>query len=141
MTSLNEKLLSTVVEPTSNGKNKVTVVGVGQVGMACAFSILTNVSKLFIVSFLIYDKITCKLDMKSQRETEKDICINLYFMCWINKYLTFCMRSRFMLYKNIRWEWKHDTTVFSFIERVERSCARRCDGGQVKRRNDGSATR
>lgn len=58
MTSLNEKLLSTVVEPTSNGKNKVTVVGVGQVGMACAFSILTNVSESFNVSFLIYD---CKI--------------------------------------------------------------------------------
>jgi hypothetical protein len=30
--------------------NKVTVVGVGQVGMACAYSILTQVSLLFISS-------------------------------------------------------------------------------------------
>lgn len=44
MSSLKDKLLSVVTEPVPNGKNKVTVVGVGQVGMACAFSILTNVS-------------------------------------------------------------------------------------------------
>lgn len=43
MTSLKDKLLSTVIEPISTGRNKITVVGVGQVGMACAFSILTNV--------------------------------------------------------------------------------------------------
>lgn len=44
MATLKEKLLSVVKEPTGNGKNKITVVGVGQVGMACAFSILTKVS-------------------------------------------------------------------------------------------------
>ncbi|XP_043286414.1 L-lactate dehydrogenase-like [Venturia canescens] len=42
MTSLKEKLLSVISEPQSTGKNKITVVGVGQVGMACAFSILTK---------------------------------------------------------------------------------------------------
>ncbi|KAF7380898.1 hypothetical protein HZH66_014274 [Vespula vulgaris] len=58
MTSLNEKLLSTVVEPTSNGKNKVTVVGVGQVGMACAFSILTNnVSNDLVLVDVMADKL------------------------------------------------------------------------------------
>lgn len=34
--------MSTVVQPISTGRNKITVVGVGQVGMACAFTLLTN---------------------------------------------------------------------------------------------------
>ena len=42
MTSLKDKLLCTVVEPVYSGRSKVTVVGVGQVGMACAFSVLAN---------------------------------------------------------------------------------------------------
>lgn len=42
MATLKEKLLKTVTKPVETGKNKITVVGVGQVGMACAFSILTN---------------------------------------------------------------------------------------------------
>lgn len=45
MSTLKEKLMSVVTPPVSTGRNKVTVVGVGQVGMACAFSILTNVSQ------------------------------------------------------------------------------------------------
>lgn len=44
MGSVKDELLSTVAEPVEAGRNKITVVGVGQVGMACAFSILTNVS-------------------------------------------------------------------------------------------------
>ncbi|XP_068134457.1 L-lactate dehydrogenase B chain-like isoform X2 [Hyperolius riggenbachi] len=41
MATLKEKLLSSVAkDPTSIPKNKVTIVGVGQVGMACAVSIL-----------------------------------------------------------------------------------------------------
>lgn len=47
MALLKNKLLNTVIEPVATGKNKVTVVGVGQVGMACAFSILTDVSFTF----------------------------------------------------------------------------------------------
>ncbi|KAF7988406.1 hypothetical protein HCN44_000979 [Aphidius gifuensis] len=42
MSTLKEKLLKTVTKPVETGKNKITIVGVGQVGMACAFSILTN---------------------------------------------------------------------------------------------------
>ncbi|KAK2585736.1 hypothetical protein KPH14_010347 [Odynerus spinipes] len=58
MTTLKDKLFSTVVEPTSNGKNKVTVVGVGQVGMACAFSILTNnVSNDIVLVDVMADKL------------------------------------------------------------------------------------
>lgn len=43
MATLKEKLLNVVTEPVATGRNKITVVGVGQVGMACAFSILTKV--------------------------------------------------------------------------------------------------
>jgi len=48
MATLKEQLLTTVTEPIPTGRNKITVVGVGQVGMACAFSILTNVSFIYI---------------------------------------------------------------------------------------------
>lgn len=44
MATLKDQLLTTVTERVSNGRNKITIVGVGQVGMACAFSILTNVN-------------------------------------------------------------------------------------------------
>lgn len=50
MTSVKESLLNQVAPAASKSNNKVTVVGVGQVGMACAFSILTQVRSLF--SFL-----------------------------------------------------------------------------------------
>lgn len=52
MASLKNKLLNTVKEPISTGRNKVTVVGVGQVGMACAFSILTNVRPISLPFYL-----------------------------------------------------------------------------------------
>lgn len=44
MATLKDQLLTTVAERVPIGRNKITIVGVGQVGMACAFSILTNVS-------------------------------------------------------------------------------------------------
>lgn len=43
MGSTGETLFSQVADPVTSSENKVTVVGVGQVGMACAFSILTQV--------------------------------------------------------------------------------------------------
>lgn len=43
MSALKESLLTSVSPPVAVSGNKVTVVGVGQVGMACAFSILTQV--------------------------------------------------------------------------------------------------
>lgn len=43
MISLKESLMSEVSQPVSTSVNKVTIVGVGQVGMACAFSLLTQV--------------------------------------------------------------------------------------------------
>ncbi|XP_046734188.1 L-lactate dehydrogenase-like [Diprion similis] len=58
MTSIKERLLKTVVEPVSGGKNKITIVGVGQVGMACAFSILTNnVSSDVVLIDVMADKL------------------------------------------------------------------------------------
>lgn len=46
MSSVRDKLLTEVTPPVATSRNKITIVGVGQVGMACAFSILTNVSAI-----------------------------------------------------------------------------------------------
>lgn len=51
--ALKNKLLSTVMEPVPTSTHKVTVVGVGNVGMACAISILAKVS-FFLIFLLIY---------------------------------------------------------------------------------------
>ncbi|GLV33927.1 Lactate dehydrogenase [Carabus blaptoides fortunei] len=51
-------LLSHVADPVTSSGNKVTVVGVGQVGMACAFSILTqNVSSEIALVDCMADKL------------------------------------------------------------------------------------
>lgn len=52
MTSLKDKLLCTVVEPVCSGRSKITVVGVGQVGMACAFSVLANVRAMQLQKYV-----------------------------------------------------------------------------------------
>ncbi|XP_014480194.1 PREDICTED: L-lactate dehydrogenase-like [Dinoponera quadriceps] len=58
MAMLKDQLLSTVTEPVLIGRNKITVVGVGQVGMACAFSILTNnVSSDVVLIDVMADKL------------------------------------------------------------------------------------
>ncbi|XP_001600217.1 L-lactate dehydrogenase [Nasonia vitripennis] len=58
MASVKEGLLTAVTEPATTGRNKVTVVGVGQVGMACAFSILTNhVSSDLVLIDVMADKL------------------------------------------------------------------------------------
>ena len=44
MSSCKELLLDEVSPPTERSGNKVTVVGIGAVGMACAFSLLTRVN-------------------------------------------------------------------------------------------------
>lgn len=43
MGTIKEQLFNEVAECDAPSNNKVTVVGIGQVGMACAFSILTQV--------------------------------------------------------------------------------------------------
>lgn len=45
--SVKDSLLYEVAPPVASSANKVTVVGVGMVGMACAFSILTQVITKF----------------------------------------------------------------------------------------------
>ncbi|XP_017886221.2 L-lactate dehydrogenase-like [Ceratina calcarata] len=58
MASLKNKLMNTVIEPMSHGRSKVTVVGVGQVGMACAFSLLANgVSNELVLVDVMADKL------------------------------------------------------------------------------------
>lgn len=55
--STRELLLQAVQPPPPVGSNKVTVVGIGQVGMVCAFGILTQVSKIFNGSFMPYSNV------------------------------------------------------------------------------------
>lgn len=58
MSSTAKTLLSQVTDPVATSGNKVTVVGVGQVGMACAFSILTqNVSSEIVLVDVVADKL------------------------------------------------------------------------------------
>jgi len=42
MSSIQDSLLTEIAEPDTSSSNKVTIVGVGAVGMACAFSVLTQ---------------------------------------------------------------------------------------------------
>lgn len=52
MASIKEQLLSDFNDTVVSTANKVTVVGVGQVGMACAFSILTQVCEQIFLGIL-----------------------------------------------------------------------------------------
>lgn len=53
-----QKLLKVVVPPPESAGSKITIVGVGQVGMACAFSILTqNVSSHVCLIDCVEDKL------------------------------------------------------------------------------------
>ena len=51
MSSSEQKLKSQVQVPIDHSGTKVTIVGVGQVGMACAFSIITQV-RLFSIKII-----------------------------------------------------------------------------------------
>ncbi|KAL9904155.1 lactate dehydrogenase isoform 1-T1 [Glossina fuscipes fuscipes] len=62
MTSLKENLLNQVAETLPSGGNKITIVGVGQVGMACAFSILAqNISSEICLMDVCKDKLMGEL--------------------------------------------------------------------------------
>lgn len=50
MSATRDALVAEVSPPVEVSGNKVTVVGVGQVGMACAFSILTQVRNVLVVA-------------------------------------------------------------------------------------------
>lgn len=59
MSSIKESLLTEVAETLPSAGNKVTVVGIGQVGMACAFSILAQgVSNELCLVDCMADKLT-----------------------------------------------------------------------------------
>lgn len=53
-TSLAEKLLTHVAEEKHHSSAKVTVVGTGQVGMAAAFAMMTQVCFYWTFFFVIY---------------------------------------------------------------------------------------
>lgn len=55
--NIKEQLFHEVSESNVSPTNKVTVVGVGQVGMACAFSILTQVFIILFYVILIRNKV------------------------------------------------------------------------------------
>ncbi|EZA51478.1 L-lactate dehydrogenase [Ooceraea biroi] len=58
MATLKDQLLSTLTESEPVGRNKITVVGVGQVGMACAFSILSShISSDLVLIDVMTDKL------------------------------------------------------------------------------------
>lgn len=65
MSVTREELLKQVAESPATSGNKVTVVGIGQVGMACAFSILTQVRKIYI-TMLLFAKIFIIFSRMSQ---------------------------------------------------------------------------
>uniref|UniRef100_A0A4X2JMD9 Lactate/malate dehydrogenase N-terminal domain-containing protein n=1 Tax=Vombatus ursinus TaxID=29139 RepID=A0A4X2JMD9_VOMUR len=51
MASVKEKLIENFFKEETSAQNKVTIVGVGAVGMACAISILMRVIVLSTVEF------------------------------------------------------------------------------------------
>lgn len=53
MATLRNKLLNTVMDPVPTSTHKVTVVGVGNVGMACTISLLAKVSFPFSSLYII----------------------------------------------------------------------------------------
>lgn len=58
MTSLKDNLMVEVAEPVMSSGNKVTIVGIGQVGMACAFSVLSqSVSSEVVLVDVMADKL------------------------------------------------------------------------------------
>lgn len=62
MSSIQEALFAEIANPNSSNGNKITVVGVGAVGMACAFSILTqNVSSEVALIDVMQDKLQGEL--------------------------------------------------------------------------------
>lgn len=49
MSSVKEQLIENLIEEDKVSQNKVTIVGTGAVGMACAICILLKVSDKFIL--------------------------------------------------------------------------------------------
>ena len=60
MATVQEKLLTAVYEEEHTAPSKVTIVGVGQVGMACAYSIMQQVG-LYILKYTSINQISSLL--------------------------------------------------------------------------------
>lgn len=67
-----------VAQPVHSSGNKVTIVGIGQVGMACAFSILTqSVSSEVVLVDVMADKLQGEmLDLQHGSAFMKNASIN-----------------------------------------------------------------
>lgn len=76
--SLKDNLMVPVAEPVRSSGNKVTIVGIGQVGMACAFSILTqSVSSEVVLVDVMADKLQGEmLDLQHGSAFMKNASIN-----------------------------------------------------------------
>lgn len=76
--SLKSNLMVEVAEPVRSSGNKVTIVGIGQVGMACAFSILTqSVSSEVVLVDVMADKLQGEmLDLQHGSAFMKNASIN-----------------------------------------------------------------
>lgn len=76
--SLRENLMIEVAQPVHSSGNKVTIVGIGQVGMACAFSILTqSVSSEVVLVDVMADKLQGEmLDLQHGSAFMKNASIN-----------------------------------------------------------------
>lgn len=62
MSAIQETLLTEIAKPDATNANKVTIVGVGAVGMACAFSVLTqNVTSDVALVDVMADKLQGEL--------------------------------------------------------------------------------
>lgn len=92
MSTIKAKLFSEVAEPGAKSNNKVTVVGIGQVGMACAFSILTQVS--IIRQFLPFD---------CYKRTQIKFLFQFGSITYSNQFVLIFFPSRRMYQVNWRW--------------------------------------
>lgn len=77
-TTVKDLMLKKIAEEVTSSGNKVTVVGIGQVGMACAFSVLTqNVSSEIVLVDVMQDKLNGEmLDLQHGSAFLKNAHIN-----------------------------------------------------------------
>nr|CAD7201527.1 unnamed protein product [Timema douglasi] len=78
MSAITSALFTEVAPPHDSSGNKVTIVGVGQVGMACAFSILTqNVASKIVLVDVVADKLKGEMmDLQHGLTFMKNVRVN-----------------------------------------------------------------
>lgn len=82
MSSVMQKLITPMASgPAEPPRNKVTVVGVGMVGMACAVSVLLRVSLTISLSYCYFTSLTIVLSVLVYSEFTSTIVIpaNSYY--------------------------------------------------------------